>query len=119
MTTCFRKPPITTYRTPAARHGPKIASLNAASLSPFFFSTTSDFTPAALANSNPFASGLLEITRRISTGKEPLRIRSIKLRSVVPPPEIRTAIVSGAGILLPLDIQRHLRITNFDFDRLG
>ena len=39
--------------------------------------------------------GLLETTRRISALSVPSQIFAIKLRSVVPPPEMRTAMGSG------------------------
>ena len=41
------------------------------------------------------AVGLLETTSAISTGNCPAAIFSIKFRSVVPPPEIRTAMRKG------------------------
>ena len=98
MATSLRNPPITTSCTPAWRHGPKI-SAEYASLDFVFFSATSVAMPAALANSNPFAAGLLEITRRISTGNSRLSRSAIRLRRVVPPPEISTAM--GSGFVIP------------------
>src|SRR5262245_35264042 len=107
ISTCFRKPPITTYFTPAARHGSKIARLKSASLVDFFFSTTSVGIAASRAYSNPRAAGLLEITSRIFTGSEPAAILSIRLRSVVPPPEMRTAMGSGGPDISHTEAQRH------------
>jgi hypothetical protein len=52
--------------------------------------------PAAAANSSPRAFAELDTTSRTSTGNEPAAIRSSRLRSVVPPPEIRTATGNGA-----------------------
>ena len=50
---------------------------------------------ASRANCSPRAVGLLDTTAAISTGNSPAAIFSIKLRSVVPPPEIRTAMRKG------------------------
>src|SRR5690349_3595694 len=54
---------------------------------------------AALAYSSPRAVGLLEMTRRISIGNSPASRLAMRLRSVVPPPEIKTAIGSGCVIV--------------------
>ena len=79
----------------AARQRSKIAPLKASSPSCDFGSTTALGMPASAAYRRPPAAALLETTKAISTSSRPARISSRRLRSVVPPPEISTAMRNG------------------------
>ncbi len=92
INTCLRKPPITTSCASTSRHGEKTASRNASGDAHWDRVTTRVSIPADRAISRPRAEGLLQTTIRMATANWPEVAQRIRFSSVVPPPEIRTAI---------------------------